>query len=120
MSQHAPPRGRRLAVAVQTVALVMIAVAVGFLLYGDRRAGRYSTHNYDRIKDGATLAEVEALLGGPGTDLSEELPQGALGAPVDRPHRFIEWKEPGGPGCIVIALDADGKVCRKRMVRPSF
>jgi hypothetical protein len=120
MSEHVTQNRHRIPVIVQAVAIVMIAAALCFLLFGDRRAGRYSTYNYDQIQDGATLADIEAILGGPGTDMTQELPQGALDAPVDRPHRFFEWKEPGGPGCIVIALDSDGRVCRKRMIRPSF
>src|SRR5262245_24249697 len=119
MSGRAPQsRRRRLAVIVQAVTAVIIAAALCFLLYGDRREGRYSTYNYDKIHDGATLSEVEALLGGPGDDLSRELPPGTLSTPADQPHRFFEWKEPGGDGCIVIALDPDGRVCRKRMIRP--
>jgi len=111
---------RRFAIAIQAVTIGIIVAALGVLLYGGRRSGRYSTYNFERIQDGATLGEVEALLGGPGADLSAELPPGTLNTPVDRPHRFFEWKEPGGDGCIVIALDPDGRVCRKRLIRPGL
>jgi hypothetical protein len=113
-------RRRQIAPAIQAIAIAMIAAALCVLIYGDRRAGRYSTFNFDRIQDGATLGEVEALLGGTGADLAAELPTGSLNTPVDQPHRFFEWKEPGGDGCIVIALDPEGRVCRKRIIRPSL
>src|SRR4029453_13568763 len=92
------PQGlpRRLAVLVPSLAAVIIVAALCYLLYGDRRQGRYSTYNYNKIRAGAPLSEVEALLGGPGEDLSRELPPGTLNTPAQIPHRFFEWKEPGG------------------------
>jgi hypothetical protein len=74
--------------ALGLTALVVFNFALDAYLH---RPGRFCYRNYERIRVGMTLPEVEALLGGPGREIArEDLPQSRdFGPPV--PHK---WSKP--------------------------
>lgn len=84
--------------------LAVFAVLITAVTCWSNRTGIFSEANYERIRPGMTLAEVEHLLGGPGVEVSEpELPRTVdRTVPVDHPRRqkpvvsgdrYIQWKE---------------------------
>jgi hypothetical protein len=84
--------------------LAGLALVVGALLLTDALLWRpgLTEGNVRRIQPGMTLAEVEALLGGPATETVE--------MPADYPaYRWQrEWREGGDP--VVVQFFADGTV----------
>jgi hypothetical protein len=84
--------------------LAGLALVVGVLLLTDRLLWRpgLTEDNVRRIRPGMTLAEVEALLGGPAAD-SFEMP---ADYPAFRWQR--EWREGGAD--VVVQFTADGLV----------
>ena len=84
--------------------LAGLALVVGALLLTDRLlwAPGLTEDNVRRIRPGMTLAEVEALLGGPAADTFE--------MPADYPaYRWQrEWRE--GSDSVVVQFFADGTV----------
>ena len=97
-------------------AVVLIAamiVAAGFWV---NRVGTFSYANYERIRPGMPLAEIERLLGGPGTEVDEsELPHVVdRQVPADDPRRlapvisgerYIRWE--AGSSYIIVSLRGD-------------
>jgi len=84
--------------------LAGVALLVGALFLTDRllRQPGLPEDNVRRLRPGMTLAEVEALLGGPAADTFE--------MPADYPaFRWQrEWRE--GGDSVVVQFTADGKV----------
>src|SRR5690242_18170374 len=85
------------------LALVVLAAFVFALDAYLHRPGRFCYRNYERIRVGMTLPEVEALLGAPGREVArEELPQSRdFGPPLPRKwskpligDRFFGWLAP--------------------------
>jgi len=102
-------------VAFHVVVAIGLVCGLWWLVFGE---GRYSRQNYEKIRDGATLSEVERLLGRPGEEVSEgQLPH----SPTTRPGqagRYVVWRSHNG--YIAIALEKDGRVCGKIMFEPSL
>jgi hypothetical protein len=111
---------RRTRIAIYFVVATAVAGAIWWLVYGDIRPGRYSRWNYEKIRDGMTLREVEALLGGPGEDASRyawySYKPNTLSESGDK---YRGWRPPSGSGGIVVGFDREGRVCGKSMFEPS-
>jgi hypothetical protein len=84
--------------------LLGVALVIGALLLTDALLWRpgLTEDNVRRIRPGLTLAEVEALLGGPAADTFE--------MPADYPaYRWQrEWRD--GRDCVVVQFFGDGTV----------
>ncbi len=105
---------------------VLAGMVIAFLLVAGSRflaasqSDRIIGQNFDRIKDGMTLAEVEQLLGPPGdrTTRAEYL---------DGPHISVAFREDNGPfskfewmsdrGYISVTFDASGRAYKKSYMR---
>jgi hypothetical protein len=101
-----------------------LAAFVGALDAYLHRPGRFCRQNYERIRVGMPLAEVEALLGCPGQEIAPEyfpLSPG-LGQPLspERPvpvvsgDQFYRFEAPEGfnGGEVIVGLEG-GRVCDK-------
>lgn len=106
--------------------VVVLIAALAASLWSIYRPGIFSSVNYERIRPGMTLAEVEQLLGEPGMPLSEqELPQVGYGpgpgkAPVNG-DRYFQWKEaPEGFGRYILISLRNGVVADKYYWQPSL
>jgi hypothetical protein len=99
---------RRACLAALTVFAAAVMVAVAWFT----RVGTVSYANYERIQPGMSLAEVDRLVGAPGTEIPEtELP-GVVdwSVPVDHPkrvkavvsgERYFRWEDGSGPEIII-------------------
>lgn len=108
--------------------LAVIAALIAAVACWSNRSGIYSEANYERIRPGMTLAEVEQLLGGPGFEVSEpELPHivdrtvpvdhaGRL-KPVVSGERYMRWED--GYSYIIVSFRGDG-VAEKWYWEPSL
>ena len=109
--------------ALALFAVLLVVAALWF-----NRTGVFSYANFDRIRPGIRVAEVELLLGGPGTEMPEpELP-GIVdwSVPVDHPkrvkavvtgERYIRWKQ--GESYVIVSL-RDEVVAEKWYYEPSL
>jgi hypothetical protein len=114
-------------VCLATLALFAVAVLVAVLWF--TRTGTFSQANYERIRPGMSLAEVERLLGGPGTETLEGHLPGVVdwSVPVDHPKRvkavvsgeqYLRWED--GHGSEVIISLRGGVVAEKWYWEPSL
>jgi hypothetical protein len=110
---------RRITVAAHVVLAACMASGLWLLVFGYTPEGMDSRWNYQRIQEGATLREVEALLGRPGEDIANELVPVSW-VTTDGSRRYAKRRAPDGVGHIIIALDKDGRVCGKDMFEPSL
>jgi hypothetical protein len=82
-----PNNNTRLAIAAGVVVLVIVLTAVFMhAILSGARSERYTVAEYNRIKWGLTLAQVEAIIGGPPTTQSQ-YPDGTASA---------QWVNPDG------------------------
>jgi hypothetical protein len=110
-----------LAAAFGLVALAVLVFALDAYL---NRPGRFCHRNYERIQVGMALAEVEALLGGPGREIAQvDLPQSRdfspplpqeWSKPVLIGDQFFRWLTPEkyNGGEIIVGVK-DGRVSDK-------
>lgn len=117
MPENLEQTGQKRSLAVLAVMILLALVVPVTLIVLFDHPGRFSRNNYLRIHTGMTLAEVEALLGGPG----EELRRASLFTSPDKNEPILEgdqvflWRAPQNHngGQILVGLK-DGKVCDKR------
>ena len=100
---------------------VVFVVALDAYLH---RPGRFCCRNYERIRVGMPLAEVEALLGAPGQEIAPEdfplSPDFSQPVPWKQPKpvvngdRFFRWVAPENynGGAIIVGIK-NGTVCDK-------
>jgi hypothetical protein len=89
------------------VALTLFVLAVVAVLVWDDRTGRITHANYERIRPGMALAEVERLLGGPGTEMPEsEVPRYGS-KPAVTGDRFFRWEGNYNGRIIIVSLRND-------------
>ena len=120
MNGHSPQSKRRLKAASFIVAAAAIAGGVSWLALSDGGEGRYSRSNYEKIRDGMTIGEVQALLGAPGKDASQDAWRTYKRTTLsESPETFVGWRAPSGTGYIVVGFDRDGHVCGKSMFEPN-
>src|SRR5262249_41020142 len=102
---------------VDSVMAAAVLLCVGSMLcFLVAKRGEYSEWNYDRIRIGMTLDEVERLLGRAGIEVPQEEVPKTPHQPAVRGHRCFLWRPPDQPvGFIAIALGEDGRVCDKFM-----
>jgi hypothetical protein len=106
-------RTRRLLLGAGAVVLLALAGLLAWVACP--RAG-VTRANYERIREGMTRRQVEALLGGPADDLAErgqDLPL-LLGPDEDA---LIGDLWAGEEATIIVAFGSDGRVARKQLVR---
>jgi hypothetical protein len=90
--------------------LLLLGVAGGVLIWLTYPKPGVTRANYMRIREGMTLREVEALLGGPAT--GEGPLHCADGLILDYPGWYQKWWE-GADLSILINYDDDRRVLRK-------
>jgi hypothetical protein len=83
-----------------------------------RRGVGITQANYERIREGMTLDEIEAILGVPAGDYTDgrfyALPIPSSGFSPLR-HIPVIWRNwISEEGCIIIGFSESGQVCRKR------
>jgi hypothetical protein len=93
--------------------LLLLTVLIVAVVLWTARTGTVSVFNYDRIRPGMSIAEVDMLLGGPGIEISESQLPGIVdrSVPVDHPkrvkpvvtgERYIRWEH--GHSYVVVSL----------------
>src|SRR4051794_8889707 len=113
MSDPPPSAAGRKDVRAWLVAGVALAV-VCLLFVGpltEFKPDRVSWRNYERINQGMTLAEVEALVGGPGQEI-HSVPTYPGYKPVVTGDRFFRWEGDVNSRRVIVGL-RDGRVCDK-------
>lgn len=107
--------------------LVISGASIAATFWFDR-IGTFSHTNYERIRPGMTVAEVERLLGAPGAEVRERELPGVVNwdVPVDHPKRIkavvtgercLRWER--GDSYIVVSLRRE-KVAEKWYWEPSL
>jgi hypothetical protein len=99
-----PRPRRRLLIALGFVALLLVAGAVWMLWPGS--SSRITRQNGAMLQQGMTLAEAEAILGGPARDVSTGLLDPDLKMAPGDPQR--EWRS--DEVIIHVTIDRDGRV----------
>jgi outer membrane protein assembly factor BamE (lipoprotein component of BamABCDE complex) len=77
--------------------------------------------NVERIEDGMTREEVEALLGGPGVSLGSYLahwypPSPKALAPAKKYHAGVLWQHPRSNASVIVIFDERERVVRKQWI----
>lgn len=110
-------------------ALAIFAVAVLAAVVWFNREGTFSHANYERIRPGMSLADVERLVGAPGAETFEGQLPGVVdwSVPVDHPKRvkavvageqYFRWDD--GNGAEIIISLRGGVVAEKWYWEPSL
>jgi hypothetical protein len=100
-----------------TIAVAVVTVVASAVFFWACPKGAYSRCNFARVQPGATLAEVEALLG-PGQRIVPAVIPGTPTGPAVVGQWYYRWRQPGGPNWIVVAFDWDYRACDKQMFGP--
>lgn len=112
--------------------LAVLSLAVLAAVVRFNREGTISHVNYERILRGMSLAEVERLMGTPGTETFEDRLPGVVDwdVPVDHPRRikavvsgerYFQWGEMHvDNGVMIVVSFRDGVVAEKWYYEPSL
>ena len=104
---------RKRAIIVTIVCIAICLVGIAILAFVDFKSGpRLATENFEKIEKGMTLAEVEALLGGPPGNFgrNDGGSRGPTGDGFKRPRdaRQLRWHD--DDNCFDIYFDARDRV----------